>query len=408
MARKGPQQDRRGEPAAGAHQEPRRQDSLDPAHATLHDSAAATRGASPGSGARRHSAPRGQDSDQESSASAGAADFAHRLAELAAPELDDSAAAVDKDRERADSDFEAEVQFADAGAGAAGPQSALHAGAGGRSGATRKQLGGDSDPDDMPGSASPATRAQGVAEPGEETAHRVRPKKRAEHVELQALLEQGVELGLLDEYRGCCVAPTLERLTWGEFAELQEALDLCETEVQRIIILAALAAHRATAEMNGLAAYLVGRSDQDLLDRLSSRAGAAAPGEQTTIDELRLWYDPIAALAGEARATTNAATPAEAWSIPRWLRGVPTEPLEMAAVALDQSLCGDLHPDQPIADGADELLTRALEHHGKQHPSLQRWFLTLCARADSRETLLVARETILRARNQLRSGELAG
>jgi hypothetical protein len=261
----------------------------------------------------------------------------------------------------------------------------------------------------MPGSTGPATRDQVAVEPGEETARRVRPAKRAEHVELAALLEQAVELGLLDEYHGSCVAPALERLNWGEFAELQDSLDLCETEVQRIIVLAALAAHRATADLVGLASYLVGYSDDDLVARLSSRAGATPPGEVCTIDELRLWYDPMAALAGEARATAaGAANPGETWSIPRWLQGVPTGPLEMAAVAVDQSLCGDLHPAQPSAEGADELLTRVLEHHGEQHPSLQRWLLTLCARAESREALFAARETLLKARNQLRSGELAG
>jgi len=408
MSRRGPEQERRDEPPAAAHQEPGRKDDLDPAHATAHDDATSTRGASPGAGTRRGAAPSDREAAQRSSASAGAADFAQRLAELAAPEQGDGAAAGDQERGPVESDVEAEVEFATAGAGAAGPQSALRSGASGRAGSSRKQLGGDSVPDDTPAASGPATRAQGAAEPGDKPARRVRPEKRAEHVELQALLERGVELGLLDEYHGSCVAPTLERLTWGEFAELQAALDECETEVQRIIILAALAAHRATAALAGLASYLVTCGDDDLVARLSSRAAATMPGEVCTIDELRLWYDPMTALSGEARTAADPTSPAEPWNIPAWLRGAPTQPLEMAAVAVDQSLCGDLHPAQPSAEGADELLTRALEHHGNQHPSLQRWLLTLCARADSREALFVVRETLLRARNQLRSEELTG
>ena len=91
---------------------------------------------------------------------------------------------------------------------------------------------------------------------------------------------------------------------------------------------------------------------------------------------------------------------ADVWTVPKWLRGVPRPALGMAALAFDQSLRAELHPEQEQAEGANDLLTRALQLHGLAHPALERWLVSLCARAQSRGGLVSARNALLEARNR--------
>lgn len=84
-----------------------------------------------------------------------------------------------------------------------------------------------------------------------------------------------------------------------------------------------------------------------------------------------------------------------------WLRGAPTEPLELAALAFQQAASGLLSLDSEPAQGATDALTAALERHGAAHPAIARWCITLAARADDADGLLAACEALLRARRTL-------
>jgi hypothetical protein len=228
---------------------------------------------------------------------------------------------------------------------------------------------------------------------------RIRPGKRAESIELQALLEHGVELGLIGEYQRSCIDTLLVKLTWDDFDDVQEALDRCDTQVQRILVLVALSAHRAPAWLPDFALELSAHDEQELLRRCSWRHGAERPGEQCSVEIIRQWYDPMSLFEVGNTAAHELET-ADVWTVPKWLRGVPIGALEMAALAFEQNLRAELHPDQEKADGANDLLTRALELHGSSHPALERWLLSLCARAQSRSGLLSARDALIEARNQ--------
>jgi len=276
-----------------------------------------------------------------------------------------------------------------------GPRSA---GQGGSAGRPRKERGGEGGPDE------PGTGASGSRDDTQTSAReRIRPGKRAENIELQILLEHGVELGLLDEYQSSCIDALILKLTWDDFEDLQEALDRCDTEVQRILVLAALSAHRASAWLPEFALELSGHSDEELLRRCSWRHGAERPGEQCSVDTIRQWYDPMSRFEVGSSAEHEVEA-ADVWAVPKWLRGVRVEALEMAALAFEQNLRAELHPDQERADGANDLLTRALELHGASHPALERWLLSLCARAQSRSGLLSARNALLEARSTTLAG----
>ena len=181
--------------------------------------------------------------------------------------------------------------------------------------------------------------------------------------------------------------------------ELQEALNLCETPIQQIVLLKALAAHRSVAWLAGFAVELAAQGDKEVLRRCSWRHGASRPGQSCSIADLRHWFDPMTQF--ETTSTPDYEDEkAEVWTLPKWLRGVPEPALGMAALAFDQSLRAELHPEQELAEGANDLLTRALHLHGLAHPALERWLVSLCARAESRSDLVSARNALLEARNQ--------
>jgi len=396
MSDKGPQRERRPESAADRSRDDARNREAGVAHAAGHESATGTRGASPGSGASRRAGAREEERARDDGLSAQATEFARQLADLTAAQ-----GAGDGDMELGVDDLEVDGLEVERLQGPVGSNAAaMKSGDAGSARGNRalKQFGDESDPPGEADTGRPAVRAAAATSA---PTPRIRAEKRADHVELEALLALGVELGLLGEYQSSCVAPTLLRLNWQEFEQLQAALDLCEGSVERIIVLKALAAHRATASLLHLAESLANRGEQALTTSATATSTAEARSGDLTTDELRLHYDPIAALTDDDRVRVTDVPNGEHWKVPLWLRGVPIAALEMAIVAVDQCLCGDLHPEQRPGQGADDLLTKALEHHGRQHPSLERWLLALCARADSRDGLLLARDVLLRARNQL-------
>ncbi len=394
MADKGPHQQRRQPEAAASSREQRRDAGPDSAQAGLHDSVVDTRGASAGAVAPGPTTHQDQERRREGDSARGMAEFFQRLTDLAEVHEEDGA---DLDLEGVDEEH-AEVSGLAQPAGPAGGQrgssrASQRGSAGGRGGRGRKERGGEGEPDE------PAARA---AHPEEDleapAAPRIRPGKRAASIELQALLDQGVELGLIDDYQSSCIDALLVKLTWDDFEDLQEALDRCGTQVQRILVLAALSAHRASAWLPDFALELSGHSEQELLRRCSWLHGAERPGEQCSVGTIRQWYDPMSQFEVGNTAEHELET-ADVWTVPKWLRGVPTGALEMAALAFEQSLRAELCPDQERADGANDLLTRALELHGSSHPALERWLLSLCARAQSRSGLLSARNALIDARN---------
>jgi hypothetical protein len=214
------------------------------------------------------------------------------------------------------------------------------------------------------------------------------------------LLDLGLAEGLIEEYQRSCVFDVLVQLTWDDFDELQGALDLCESQIQQIVVLAALAAHRSVAWLADFAAELAEKGDEVILKRCSYLHGGSKPGEDCSIDAIRHWYDPMTQF-DISVASEPVDESADVWALPKWLRGVPRPALDMAALAFDQCLRSEFHPEQERAEGANDLLTRVLHVHGLAHPALERWLLSLCARTHSRSGLVSARNALLEARNQV-------
>lgn len=389
MADKGTNQQRRPSEAAVSESDQRLQEGPDSAHADLHDLAADTRGASAGAVAPR---PRGQQEDElrEAGSESGTAEFFQRLTDFAELGTEDEGELDLEGPEEDQLGLNGPVGNATSQEG----RSLVSARGAGGSRRTHKALGGESDPDEP--EARPAVAPQPS---GGSVRVRVRPRKRAASIELQELLELGLEVGLIEEYQSSCIFELLVRLTWDDFDELQGALDLCETRIQQVVVLAALSAHRSVSWLAAFATELSAQGDEEILRRCSWRHGASRPGEHCSIEELRLWYDPMSQFAVGSTPAYEA-EPAEVWTLPKWLRGVPTPALGMAALAFEQSLRADFHPEQLPAEGANDLLTGALQLHGSAHPALDRWLVSLCARAQSRGGLVSARDAILQARNR--------
>jgi len=395
MADKGPYQQRRPPEEAATSREQRRDEGPDSAQAGLHDSVVNTRGASAGAVAPGPPTHQEQERRREGDSASGMAEFFQRLTDLAELHEEDGG---DLDLEAADEEH-VEVGGSPQSAGPVGGQrgssrASQRGSAGGRAGRARKERGGDGEPDEPAARAATAEEDSGAPPPP-----RIRPGKRAASIELQALLEHGVELGLIGDYQSSCIDALLLKLTWDDFDDLQEALDRCDTQVQRILVLAALSAHRAPAWLPEFALELSGHSEQELLLRCSWRHGAERPGEGSGVGTIRQWYDPMSRFEVGNRPEHELETE-EVWTVPKWLRGVPVGALEMSALAFEQTLRGEFFPDQERADGANDLLTRALELHGSSHPALERWLLSLCARSQSRGGLLSARNALIEARNQ--------
>ena len=393
MADKGSHPQRRPPEAAISQQEQRRHDGPDSAQAGLHDAIVDTRGASAGAEAPRPKVGHEQERRGEDAAASSTAEFFQRLSELATEHLED-----DADFELDGLDEEHELIGPTQPNPARGSRGGAAAGRRGQpsrpTGPLRKGRGDEADPADA-AAASPAVSAEPTPSP----AVRVRPAKRAVSIELDDLLRYGIEMGLLDEYQKSCIEKLLVKLGWDEFDDLQQAVDSCANAVQRILVLAALSAHRAPAWLPAFAAELSGHSEEALLRLCSRSHDADLPGEAADIEALRLRYDPMSHF-DLGVAAPHGLDAADVWTVPKWLRGVPSPAIAMAALAFEQNLRAEFHPSQERAEGANDLLTRALEVHGSVHPALERWLLSLCARAQSRRALVSARDALLKARTQ--------
>jgi MYXO-CTERM domain-containing protein len=228
----------------------------------------------------------------------------------------------------------------------------------------------------------------------------VRAGGRAAVVGLAELLEEGRRAGLLTPWQREIAEAMLRRMTTGGFDLLRQALAALEESVmRRILVLKAAIVHRHPSSLIGFASEIGHLQEETLRARhTAATEGAAVAGARAAFEPgaLRRFHDPVTAL-GEGASAWDGVPEGEAWPVPRWLRGIPREPLELSIVAFDQALTGDLDPEEPTGDGASDALTRALVLHGEAHAALARWQLALCAKADSREGLLRAMDAMRRA-----------
>lgn len=228
----------------------------------------------------------------------------------------------------------------------------------------------------------------------------VRPAARLASLRIDEALAAGAEAEILVGYQAELVTRLVPRMTSPNWAALLAALGEARTPIAAAFVLKALAAHRHPPILHSFAAMVNDVGDQEAL-RLQWRRGPVPPLDAGAEPrDLRLHYDPVEALFPRGRGVRESA-PVQPWPLPRWLRGIYRAPLELAIVAVDQALGEDLRPDERTGDGAGDALTFALAPHGDTHPSLARWLLNLCARADSRSGLVHMREVMMRARLEM-------
>ena len=257
--------------------------------------------------------------------------------------------------------------------------------------------GDDPDPAEAPTAAAAATPPM---PPEAEAFVPVRPRARVSWLDLDEALAAGAEAGILVGYQASLVGVIVPKLTSPGWAALVEALSLVRTPVTAAFVLKALAAHRFPPELPSYAAGLVELGDERAL-HLQWARGPVPPTDATAEPrDLRLHFDPMETLF-PSRAAIRETAPVQPWLLPRWLRGIPKPPLELSIVAVDQALSEDLRPSERTGDGASDALTAALAPHGDTHPSLGRWLLNLCARAETRSGLIHMREAMMRARFEM-------
>ena len=248
-----------------------------------------------------------------------------------------------------------------------------------------------------PGPPPPPTPAAPVAPA---PVARNRPRARVTWLGLEEALAAGAQSGILIGYQADLVGKLVPVLTSPLWSALVEALSLVRTPLAAAFVLKALAAHRYPPEFAHYAAGLTELGDERALHLQRARGPIPPLDGSAEPRDLRLHYDPMEALF-PGPAVIREAAPVQPWLLPRWLRGIPRAPLELAIVAVDQSLSEDLRPDERTGDGASDALTAALAAHGETHPSLGRWLLNLCARAETRSGLIHMREAMMRARVEM-------
>ena len=259
-------------------------------------------------------------------------------------------------------------------------------------------FGGEDDPE--PAEPPPPTDPTPPAGGGGSVVPRLRPRARATWLGLEASLAAGAEAGILVGYQAALVPQLIPRLTSASWTRLVEALSRLESAVLVAFVLKALAAHRHPDVLPAFAARLKELGPQEALQLQWARGPMPPLTEEVEPRDLRLHYDPIEALfPGERRFAESA--PADPWPMPRWVRGIPRVPLELSIVAVDQALSEDLRPGERTGDGAGDALTAALGIHGDSHPSMGRWLLNLCARAETRYGMVHMREVMMRARLEM-------
>lgn len=206
----------------------------------------------------------------------------------------------------------------------------------------------------------------------------VRPAARAGLLDLAALLAEAEEAGILFGYQMACVGHEVARLNHRDFDRLRRLLADQPSRMHQATLLKGLAAHRHLDDLDAFSARIAEADEDSIVAPQRDAPRAQHPADLETLGQLRRTYDPISCL--EGHDATDAEQPAE--GLPRWLRGLPRQPVELALVALQQALTDDLDPDEPTDDGTSAALTRAWRPHGATHPGLERWLLRLAAEAE--------------------------
>ncbi|MBJ95496.1 MAG: hypothetical protein CMP23_13620 [Rickettsiales bacterium] len=364
-----------------------------------HGSFSDTRGASPGALPPRATSPREREERKGSQPAAVSANFVERIVELAElPAEEEQGLDQEEVEEEQLEKAPSEKSKGNSQRQASGFKRATAVVAGSAAAGPRRLRGGagDGEPSAAGLPALPEGAGLGGAAPG----LRIRPPKRAASLQLEELLEEGLRLGIFGSYQAGLVEPMIVALSWDEFDELQMAIHLCSGDIPQLLVLKAFSAHRAAAWLVAFAEQLEGFAETDLIRVFSCNEQARRPDATAGIMELRAWHDPMSHFPVWNSAPVGS-DQSEPWVVPKWMRGPCAEALGMAALAFEQSLCGDLHPHSAGADGANDRLTAALAQHGASHPALERWLLALSARADTRSGLCSARDALLEARSAL-------
>lgn len=227
----------------------------------------------------------------------------------------------------------------------------------------------------------------------------VRPGARAGLLDLATLLAEAQEAGILAGYQVACVNKEVQRINHKDFDRLRRLLADQPSRLHQATLLKGLAAHR---HLDDLAAFGARIAELDVDDVVKPQRQATAPDCPAGLDAigpLRRHYDPISCLEGHDELPAPQAPTDEA--LPRWLRGVPRQPLELAAVALHQALTGDLDAEEETRERASAALSRAWRPHGATHPGLERWLLRLAAQAESRQGLDDALLALMKTRDEV-------
>jgi len=321
--------------------------------------------------------------EREGIDAAAVASFTKELAEMASADPEDPAAAMSEEQQQ-DEALEG-LEQTEAVVTSARP--------------ARKETvepGGDDEPVEEPGTP-PAPDAPAAAAPSPNPIPKIRARARVAWLGLEEVLEYGEAAGLLTGWPKEQALARIPKLPTIDWVGLVDAFRVCPTRFAAVLVLKALAAHRLGRTLPAFAEQLLALGDGEAARRLDERG--PPPPDEPTARQLRLRHDPIAALADTALPPEVQAD--ATWSVPRWLRGVPRLPVDFALVAVDMALTNDLRPGATTDQGASDALTAALAPSGAAHPSLERWLITLCARAESRADLATMREALLSARSEM-------
>lgn len=342
-----------------------------------------TRGATRGVEAASARTPRqAEEARTEGVDTAAAADFASQLAEMAVADPPDESM-LDKSSEQelgADGDVEIEVEEANEIEEARPAR------------ASTVLPGGEDDPEapNPPLTPEEAPAAAPVGSP----VPKIRPRARAAWLGVDEALQAGADARILLGHQARVAVARIEDLTTREWLDLVRAMRTARAPLAQAFVLKGLGAHREPSALPALAQRVLELGPEEAVKLQHARG--PVPGADAEARELRLHYDPIEAL--DPQSAVHEAAPSEPWRVPAWLRGIPRAAMELAVVAVDQALTGDLREGLTTDQGATDALTAALAPHGKAHPSLHRWTLNLAARAESHGGLVRMRDVLMLAR----------
>ncbi len=230
------------------------------------------------------------------------------------------------------------------------------------------------------------------------------PEERAKAIGLVDLLKFGEEAGFLLGYAQERVEPTVVGLRRKHFALLKTALDAVESSTGKVLVLKALVASRPPSQLGPFAQLLEELGEEAVWGRMAEPEGGVqgSPAIPADLPTIRRCYDPIVLFDPESIFHQSWAEKAQGapWTIPTWMERVPVAPLDLSIVAFDLALSGELSAAEEVRSGGSDALAAAVMAHGHAHPSLARWLLTLSARVQDRNDLLLARAALLEARSQ--------